>query len=335
MSQAEGIERKTVDQILKNRMPAIGIDLGGTKLSAALVIDYQVVGDPKTIPTPHGPDKIIDGLLQLIAEFQKETVVAGVGIATAGIVNADTGEVIGSTGNLPGWAGTPVKKLIESKTMLPTHIDNDANLAAYGEAMAMGLEDKTCVIGVTLGTGIGTGIVMKGQLYRGAHWSAGECGHIRIAMDNKRYCTCGLFDCWEAYGAGRGLVATAKEMLQGVTEEQSALTKDIEHLSSHAIVKAAQEDGDIVAQKAIDQWHQHLSFGLVSLAHTLDPDSFIISGGMSNVVDYDLLRELVADRTLPRISEKLEIHKSQLGNHAGIIGAAHVVLNSIKDAARN
>lgn len=314
----------------KTKIAALGIDLGGTKLAAAIVTEHQLVSEPRYVPTPQGAENIIETIIELIEEFRKDTLIAGVGIATAGIVNPYTGQVIGSTGNLPGWEGTPLKKIIESQMMLPVHVENDANAAAYGECKACGLGDNTCSITVTLGTGIGAGIVINGNVYRGAHFAAGESGHIRISMDNQRLCTCGLWDCWEAYGSGRGLLSTGDNLL--VTDpnaSKSALFEKKDSLKTQDIVDAAKAD-DFLAKKAIDMWHQHICAGLVCLAHTLDPDTFIIGGGMSKFVDFELLRELVTDRSLPRISENLEIYQTKLGNNAGLIGAAHLVLDFYK-----
>ena len=187
------------------------------------------------------------------------------------------------------------------------------------------------MVGVTLGTGIGTGIVIDGKPYRGGNWGAGECGHMRISLDNKRLCTCGLFDCWEAYGAGRGLVATCKELLQGVTSEQTVLAHDPDSIHTRVIVAAA-EAGDIIAQKALNIYHQHVAQGLANLAHVLNPNCFVLSGGMSKVVDMELLREKVVDLTMEKIHEKLQIVKSPLGDFAGIVGAAQCAIDGILPA---
>lgn len=309
-------------------MPAIGIDLGGTKISAAAVLDCKVVSELRSVPTPEGPESIINATLNLIDQFQRESVITGVGIATAGIVDCSTGEVIGSTGNLPGWAGTPLKKIIESKTMLPVYVENDANAAAYGDALAMGLRHASCIVGVTLGTGIGTGIVMNGMVYHGASWGAGEGGHIRISLDNRRLCTCGLFDCWEAYGSGRGLVATCRDLLHNVTPAQTHLAEDPAHITTRMITASADRH-DMIARKSIQIWHEHVATGLANLAHILSPDYFIISGGMSKVINIELLAELVSDRTLSKIGEKVKVILSTLGDYAGIIGAAQLVLDGV------
>lgn len=313
-----------------NKIPAIGIDLGGTKILAGLVSNCRLQGEPIKVPTPKGADNIVDAILKIITDIQKDTIVLGVGISTAGIVDPASGEVLGSTGNLPGWEGTPLKTLIQGKTALRTIVENDANSAAYGECHAAGLASKTCVIMVTLGTGIGGGIILHGRLYRGAHYAGGEIGHIKISMENRRHCTCGLWDCWETYGSGRGLLATGWDLLANVEESQTPLAAMRNNLKTQDIIEAAQK-GDIVAKKAIELYHEHIAVGMVALCHSLDPDCFVISGGMSKFVDLKLLKELVVDRTLPRVSEKLEIYPSCLGEASGLVGAGQLVLDAVSE----
>lgn len=309
----------------KNQLPVLGIDLGGTKISAAIIQDNQVKGEITKVPTPKGPENIINELLVLIEKAKQDHLILGVGIATAGIVNPATGEIVGSTGNLPGWEGTPLAKVIQAKTALRVHVENDANAAAFGEVCASEkLQNKKCVVAITLGTGIGSGIVLDGKVYRGAHFAAAECGHIKISMENKRRCTCGLWDCWEAYGAGRGLVATGYEMLENVSPNQTPLSAKRDKLTTEDIINAA-KNGDIIGQKAMEKYHEHVACGMVSLAHTLDPDVFVVTGGMSKFIDFTMLHDMVADRTLPRVSERLEIHPSSLNQAAGMVGAAGLV----------
>lgn len=317
------------DKVDRHNIPSIGIDLGGTKILAGLINNSKLVSKPIRISTPKGPEKIVEALLEIIETIQKGNLVFGVGIATAGIVDPASGQVIGSTGNLPGWEGTPIKHIIQGKTALRTLVENDANAAAYGEVHAGGLGHKQCVVMITLGTGIGGGIILDGKLYRGAHFAGGEIGHLKISMDNRRRCTCNLWDCWEAYGAGRGLVATCWEMLEGINERQSKLAAVRDSLNVQQIIDAAAA-GDMLAKRAVAHYHEHIAVGMSSLCHTLDPDSFVLAGGMSKFVDLALLKELVADRTLPRIAEKLEIHSSTLGENAGMIGAGQLVLDAVQ-----
>jgi len=313
-------------------MPALGIDLGGTKIRAAAVLDNKLVSEARQVPTPSGPENIVQAIVDLIAPFKSKHVLAGVGIATAGIINVETGDVIGSTGNLPGWTGTPLKSAIERSTLLPTYVENDANAAAFGEACARNLRNLKCVCVVTLGTGIGGGLIIDGKLFRGAHWGAGEVGHSRISLGNKRLCTCGLFDCWEAYGSGRGMVATAKDIMQGLTPGQTTLAAMAPELTTRQIVQAAAK-GDIIAQRALNTWHEHVAVGIVNLAHIIDPDVFVITGGLAECVDFSLLHEMVVDRCMPRIGENINIQKSELEGVAGIIGAAQLVLDAILERA--
>jgi glucokinase len=322
------VESASFDSFLKTQVPAIGIDLGGTKICGALVMEQGLVSDPVKISTPDTPEKILNSLVELIQILRTGRTVAGVGIATAGIVDRERGEVIGSTNNIRGWEGTPLKKIIEGRTMLPVEVENDANAAAYGESKAAQLGDRRCVIVVTLGTGIGCGIIIDGKVFHGAHWGAGECGHLKIAMDNQRLCTCGLFDCWEAFGCGAGLVNTTKELLVGVSPEQSSLAQARDSITTHTIKLAADHD-DIIAQKALNIWHHHVAAGLVNLAHALDPDCFILTGGLSNLIDYRLLQEIVVDRCIPRVGEFIEVRPSKLGNDAGMIGAGQLALHAI------
>jgi glucokinase len=328
MSQSGSPRGSNFDSYLKTQMPALGMDLGGTKLSAALVSGNEPISELVSVATPSGPENIINAILDLIKQFQSKTTLTGVGIATAGIVDCTTGSIIGSTPNIDGWTGTPLKQIIENKTMLPVHVDNDGNASTYGDALALGVHDKACVVGVTIGTGIGAGLIVYGRPYRGASWAAGEVGHLRLSLDNKRLCTCGLYDCWEEYGSGRGLITTTRELLQGHSADQTELARNPAELTTRAITSAAQE-GDIIASRAIEIWHEHLSAGLVNIAQIMNPDVFILSGGMSQVVDLELLTDLVKDRCLPPIGNALEFHKSPLGHFAGIVGAAMVVLDGI------
>lgn len=319
---------KKLDTMLKTKMPAIGIDLGGTKIMAAAVNSDGIVDEPIKVPTPIGPENILNQFLELIDHLKKDHVIAGVGIATAGIVNSKTGTVIGATGNLPGWTGTAVKQIIETKTLLPTYVVNDANAAAYAEAHTRKLGDKSCVVALTIGTGIGGGILINGELLYGANWGAGHCGHVKLTIDNKRLCTCGLFDCYEAYASGTGLAITAKEFLRNISPEQSPLAKDVDNYTNADLFAAAAKK-DYAAEQILNLWHKHLVAGMVSIAHVLNPDCFILSGGLSKFINYELLTELLLENTLPAVGKGLKIYRSDLGDYAGIIGAGQLILNSL------
>lgn len=321
----------------KSACAAIGIDLGGTNLRGAVIESGKLLGEPVYIETPDRPDKIVDALVKLIEDLLagaqaaglKRDSICGVGIATAGVVNCDTGEVIGSTGNLPGWAGTKIREVIEARTALCVHVENDANAAAYGEARVDELKDLHCIVVVTLGTGIGGGIVIDGKLLHGRGWAAGEIGHMSISLDDSRLCTCGLHNCWEAYGSGRGLLATARELIAGQKDNgpQSSLSKE-EELTTYKVFQEAKA-GDSLAWAIVRRWHEHITTGIVNLTHILNPDCFVITGGLSQACDLELLKQLTVEKALHNIGETVEIRASRLETNAGLIGAAQSVIDEV------
>ena len=309
----------------------LGIDIGGTNTAFGIVNRRGEIIIKGNVPTT-GQETVAEYIATLkhailpVLEQAGRAQIMGVGIGAPN-GNYFTGDIVFAP-NLPWHGVIHMADLISEALGLKATLTNDANAAAYGEVKAIGLQEKTCVVAVTLGTGIGGGIIMNGRLYRGAHYAAGEIGHLRANLSNHRLCTCGLFDCWEAYGSGRGFRATAKELLTNVTVEQSPLAALLPDPPVDQVCAAA-EQGDIIAQRIVSIYHEHVCAGIVTLAHTLDPDCFIISGGMAKFVNYDHLKELVIDRCLPRVGERLDIHRSRLGDDAGIIGAAELALDHL------
>jgi glucokinase len=318
-------EQSTLGQ---KKIAALGFDLGGTKIAAAMFDGHELISDVVKVSTPSGSEAIIEEFLKLVSQFQEKYTVTGIGIATAGIVDTERGYPTSGTNNIPGWAGTQVKRIIEEKTMISVYVENDANAAAYGEAKSQNLVDSPCTIVITLGTGIGGGILLNGEVYHGFEYAAGSVGHLPISLDKRRLCTCGMFDCWEAYGSGIGLSTTAREVLSGLKEEQTPLVKEISHMSAQKLVAAA-EQGDPAAKKILALWHEHVCVGLAVLLPIFDPEAFILSGGLSDYIDLTLLRELLKEKTLPGTAQNLSIYKSKLGPNAGLIGAAHLILDQL------
>jgi len=319
-----------LDKDSKLKMPALGIDIGGTKIIAAVVDSEAILSEPVKVHTPLGPDNILDTIFALTNKFTEEYALAGIGIATAGIVNTETGTIIGATGNLPGWTGTEVKNIVENKTGLPVHVENDANAAAYAESRIKEYKNKDCIVVLTLGTGVGGGILINGSLLRGQYYGAGHCGHIKLSMDKKRLCPCGLFDCFEAYASGTGLLVTAYEMLTDSVAGQTPLSvlAQSKTLTNEALIDAFTR-ADAVATKIMNTWQSHLAVGISSLAHVFNPYCFILGGGLTQFVDLDRLTKQTQDITLPGIAKHIKIVKSEFGNNAGFIGAAQLVLDKL------
>lgn len=308
-------------------MHAVGIDLGGTKIRAAIVSDGELVSEAIQVETPETPEQILESLVSLINQLKNDSI-RGVGIATAGTVNSETGQVVGSTGNLPGWAGTHVKEIIESKVNIPVQVENDANAAAYGESKVDQLKDKHCIVVVTLGTGIGGGIVIDGELYRGQGWGAGEIGHMKIDMTRDRLCTCGAYGCWEVYGCGRGLELTAIHMIKDAEKIDSHLIKEKDDITTYSVIEAYKA-GDSLALDIIEKWHEHLGFGFANLNHVLNPDCYVITGGLSEFCDLVLLRKYMLENTLHNMGDSVELRSSVKGSDAGLIGAAQSLVDSL------
>jgi glucokinase len=306
-------------------MATIGIDIGGTKIASAV---FQPGSSeqlfPKTTATPHEPTLFIDTLVEHITRLQtKEPNVAAIGIATAGVVDSVQGEMLGSTGNLPALNNIPsLRKVIEARCKLPVFIENDANAAAYGECRSGAGQGCADMLMVTLGTGVGTGLVVHNQLVRGAHFFAGEGGHIAISMNNDRKCTCGRWDCWEAYASGTGLTQTIRQTLrQLMPAARTPFWKqfdDIESRTTHDLF-AGMAAQDPIALQIVDTWHEHIAAGLGSVVNLLDPAMVVIGGGLCQFVDLTQLLRLTRPRSM---NANLKLVKATLGNHAGMVGAA-------------
>jgi glucokinase len=322
---------------------AIGIDIGGTKINggtirvsdqAALQANLGTVYDLQNLATPTKTEPFLEALTTIIANLKNTSKppIQCVGISTAGMVDPNRGMILGSTGNLPAVIGPfNLKATLEERTGLKVHVENDANAAAYGEYRAGAAQGYRNVLMITLGTGVGGGVVVEGKLVQGAHFSGGEVGHIAIGHDKKRQCTCGRWDCWEAYASGTGLALTTREMLksQAHRPEVKALLKDdtIEEIGTHALIAAVGEKNPF-AIEIMDLWHEHIAVGLGSIMNVLDPEMVVIGGGMAQFVDFEKLKKALSQRVMVPI-ESVHLEPAVLGNHAGMIGAAFLALEHL------
>jgi len=314
----------------------IGIDIGGTKINAAIMIPGESSPEKAlngwlTSPTPKDADTFLNTLVNMVLALQEKESIAAVGISTAGVVDPMNGEVLGSTGNVPALQKLrPLQQLLEKEVRLPVHIENDANAAAYGEYIMGAAKTTRNMFAVTLGTGVGMGLICEGRLYRGAHFFAGEGGHIAISHTHQRKCTCGRWDCWEAFASGTGLNTTAELALESASESVrqeflQAYSADGQALT-YAVV-AACKDKNRLGQSIMDDWHHHVSVGVSSLINVLDPDAVVIGGGLAPFVNFDLLTERVRERSM---SNNFQLLPAILGNHAGLVGAGYLALESLR-----
>jgi glucokinase len=324
---------------LSQLQPPVGIDIGGTKINAGIVVPGErtpekLVHSLLNAPTPTDSEAFLDTLVEMVTQLRKQQPsVSAVGIATAGVVDSLKGEVLGSTGNVPALQNLRnLKERLQARIGLPIHIENDANAAAYGEwrmGAAMGAQN---MFAITLGTGVGMGMVFNRAIYRGSHFFAGEGGHIAIAHTHERKCTCGRWDCWEAFASGTGLKTTAELALEAATESvrQAFLSKYAGNGEpmTYAVI-AAWKDGNHLAVDIMDAWHHHIAVGLSSLINVLDPDMVVVGGGLAQFVNFELLTERTRERAL---NTHFQLIPAVLGNYAGLVGAGYLALEALEAA---
>jgi len=300
----------------------LGIDIGGTKTSLGCVQNGHIIGETIAYPTPKTSDEILSQILKNIEIFTKKYKISSIGIATAGAVNKENTAIVGSTGNLPpGYNQLNFKKQLEEKFGIKTLLENDANAAAYAEFKVGAAVGHLNTITVTLGTGVGGGIIVEGKLVRGKTGAAAEVGHMPLTWEKKRRCTCGDWDCWESYASGTGYAITAREMAlalppesrKGILEDKNAAA-----LTTHDII-AGLKQGDDFCKQVHERWIECVLMGLINLINIFDPESIVLSGGMAKFIDFEDLNKRLDLRC--HISKTTVIH-AKAENNAGILGGA-------------
>lgn len=306
----------------KKELASIGVDIGGTKISAAAVHNGQIISEVVSYKTPDNLGDILKTVLEAVETVSNQHNAGYVGIATAGTVNLEGSRVMGSTGNLPkGYGNLEFKEIIEEKYGLKTMLENDANAAAYAEYKTGNAKGDNNTIVITLGTGIGGGVIINGKLLRGKSGGAAECGHLSMRCDKKRPCTCGDWDCWEAYASGTGYAKNAQEMAAEIPpEERTGILKlnNPEDLTTYDIIEGLAIN-DPFARKVHDRWEELIILGLKALANIFDPDSIVISGGMAKFVNFEKIESELNKRL---VVPPVKVLPAKSGNYAGIIGAA-------------
>ncbi|MFM8351049.1 MAG: ROK family glucokinase [Actinomycetales bacterium] len=308
---------------------SIGIDVGGTKILAGLVdAEGRVLHQARRQSARNDPTNVLNTVCEVVDELQgaSDEVVLGVGLGIAGPVDADRSTVFYAP-NL-GWPQVPVRDLLTDRVGLPVIVENDGNAAAWGEFLAGAGANVQDLTVITVGTGIGGGIIINGELLRGAHGAAGEIGHMN-AVPNGRPCGCGRNGCWEQYASGNALVREART-LAAERRQEAGLLLSLGDGTPEGVqglhVTAAAREGDPVAMEAFAVVGTWLGRGLADLSSILDPGAFVIGGGVSEAGD------LLLDSARATLAEKLTVGRSRrpipevrlatLGNEAGLIGAA-------------
>ncbi len=315
-------------------MYRIGIDLGGTNIAAGIVNDkFEIVAQDST-PTLVGRpgEEIVDDIASLCKKLCQavgihENEVDSVGIASPGVVDDNTGCVVCAY-NL-NFFGFPILALLKERFEAKEfHIENDANAAAWGEAIVGAAKGSKSSVMVTLGTGVGGGIVADGKIFKGFNSAAGELGHIVIET-NGRPCTCGRHGCWEAYSSATGLIKmTAEKIAECEKTGRKTLMTDLVAEKERVTGRTAfdgKRKGDEAATEVVEMYIKYLACGLTNMVNLFQPEVLSIGGGVSNEGQYllDLVKPIVeverfGDNSFPQT----ELRIAQLRNNAGIIGAA-------------
>ena len=313
----------------KNR---IGIDVGGTNVKIALVDVKGKIVYSNSVPTraEMGYEYTVNNIKQAIYDLLKETKlttkdIEGIGFGFPGQVDYKAG-IVRNAPNIPGWVEVPIAKLIEDEFKIPTRVDNDVRCAALGElnyGAGKGCENLICI---TVGTGIGSGLILNGKLVRGASNAAGEIGHIKLQMNGGPICGCGDTGCLEAFASGPSIVAMAEDYIKGGKSTKFREMANGSPITPYIVCEAAKA-GDPVAQRIFTIMGEYIGIGLASVVNLLNPEKIIVGGGVADAGDILLkpMTEALKKRAMKIAGSAVEIVPAQLGNTAGVIGASLLI----------
>ncbi|MBP3888610.1 MAG: ROK family glucokinase [Cellulosilyticum sp.] len=309
----------------------LGVDLGGTTIKVGLVNEeYQIV---QSISGPTGRERSFEEVLKDMAMLCKEVMsmegitekeIHSIGIGSPGIASPNEGVILSSS-NL-NFDHVNVRREIQKYIQTDVYVENDANCAALGEVICGAAKGEQNVVVVTLGTGVGGGIVANGKINRGSFFGAGEIGHQVIYYDQGLPCGCGRKGCWEQYASATALIRQAKNAVSEHPESKIlALAQDglVENINAKVVFDAAQA-GDEVADNVLQGYFKYIACGVTNIINILEPSMIVLGGGMSAQKEYltNPVTKYVQDEMYGGLSLKTKITAATLGNDAGIIGAA-------------
>ena len=313
-------------------MYRLGIDVGGTNIVAGIVDEnYKIISTSKRkTNSPRPVDSIISDIAAIAFDainavgLKKEDIDAA-GIGIPGSIDISNGLVC--MANNIGFFNVPIVKILKEKTAMEFYLVNDANAAAYGEFIAgAGVGSKDFIM-ITLGTGVGGGIIINGKIYSGSNNAGGELGHTVISIDGEM-CSCGRQGCWEAYASATALIRQTKQAMKKYpnTVMWKLCKKDINAVNGLTAFEAMRQ-GDIVAKDVVDKYIKYIAVGIANNINIFQPEIICIGGGISNEGDNIIvpIKQYVDGENYARnIEKKVQITTAKLGDDAGIIGAAYI-----------
>ena len=303
-----------------------GIDIGGTAVKLGIVDETGKVlcKGEQSVNFDGYQTPVLGTVRKAAKEFLTAQTIpvenlSGIGVSATGQIDSRKGIVAGTCGNFPNYIGSPIKAALEQDFGLPVTVANDANCMTLGEVWVGGAQGYTDVIGVTLGTGVGGGILTGGRLLEGARGLGGELGHYRTHALDGVPCTCGATGCWERYAATTALVRAAQEKNPAWTDGRA--------------IFAAAEAGNPEVLALLDTWTDEIAQGLAGMVHIFNPQLILIGGGVS--AQQKLLITPIAAKVkasvMPAFAEGLEIRAAQLHNDAGMVGAVYYFRQTMEE----
>ncbi|MBC7187203.1 MAG: ROK family protein [Calditrichaeota bacterium] len=308
----------------------VGLDLGGTFLKSALGDTkgrlLQKAKRPSAATAP--ADVIFDNMFAAVEELlgaaeQHGGVVRAIGVGSPGVIDVDRGRLVGQSPNLPHWADVEIAERMARHFGLPTFADNDANLMTLAEVTVGAAKGCRHAVCLTVGTGIGGGLYLNGEIYRGSHFAGAELGHTLVEFDG-RPCPCGGRGCLEQYASAP---ATVREYLARLQEAGKSVPPEADAKLVFERAKA----GEPEALAAVEVTSQYLGAGIASFANALNPEMVVIGGGVADAGPFfiDRVAQAVRERAMPTAWKGLKIRPAELGNDAGVIGAILLAAQSV------
>lgn len=307
----------------------IGVDLGGTNLRTAL-LDHngRILGKSKEAThASQGRDKVVARLIENIKAIRdsggnKGRGLIAVGVGAPGVIHAEKGIVVKSP-NFPDWNKFPLRSELESALGIPVVVENDANAAALGEQWLGAGRGVRSMLFITLGTGVGGGIILDNRIWHGADGMAGEVGHITLVPDGRK-CGCGNTGCLETYASAPGIVKSYWEALGKSGEDTTG-----KEITSQEIYQAARS-GDRLSIHVMREMGRYLGMGIANLINIFNPEMIVIGGGVMEAwpLFIDYAREEIRRRAFEYPAERTKIVQSALGDDAGVVGAAAAALQN-------
>lgn len=307
----------------------LGVDLGGTKILTALVdAGGRVLARERVVTPSRGPEGVVDAIVGTVervcaAAGVPLAAVAGVGVGAPGPMDPHTG-VVFEPPNLPGWRDVPLGAMLAARLRARVFVENDANAAAMGERWMGAGRGADDLIYITISTGVGGGLVLRGRLYHGVTGTAGEVGHMVIDPSGPR-CACGRTGCLEALASGTAIARAARAAVEGGARTTLAALP-AEAVTAEAVAAAARE-GDAVAREVYARAARALGIGIANLVNLLNPALVILGGGVADAGEllFGPVRRIVREEAFERPAAAVRIVPAGLGGLAGVVGAAAVV----------